>query len=502
MTITTGPVYGQYNTEQHFHGERPVDHLDMARRCLASGQWARAVQSYVEYSAHEPAPEGDVLVEHALALLAGKRPRACRDDVQDDIHGLLERARERFPECVSAEVLSAIVNEDIDHAFQIADETDNVHSLMVAALDLEWARRIVSSISVRESRTWQALHERVHPGSGSQTQVRSPLSEEEQQEREHRMGTLFRPVPVKPGAPTPLTLQPGVFTVLVGFCSPLFSLWALGDAEASWWRWYSPLPYVVLISVALVVTGSARTGLVLIVNRRQRMRFRSDIADHERRMKEYHEALPTQTQVEGWVRQDVDFIKDRALTRLGMVLDELSERGRIHEPLVIVGPAKPKITKIARHPAGGYFASHYSVFIMCMTDRKLGAYSTILNAITGVWGPEEQTSEYRYQDIVSVGVRTVRLADPRTREAGKVKEKDGDPAEQDADTAYTFVDARPEVALAERFTLVVPGDRFVVTTRVSSEKGKRGPQLAFSQADRALAAIRRRIHNAGLVASS
>ncbi|MGI5288369.1 hypothetical protein ACQEVF_34220 [Nonomuraea polychroma] len=46
--------------------------------------------------------------------------------------------------------------------------------------------------------------------------------------------------------------------------------------------------------------------------------------------------------------------------------------------------------------------------------------------------------------------------------------------------------------MAERFTLIVPGDRFTVTTEVSTDDQKTS-RVDFSKADRALAAIRRRI---------
>ncbi|MEU7005083.1 hypothetical protein [Nonomuraea sp. NPDC046570] len=164
-------------------------------------------------------------------------------------------------------------------------------------------------------------------------------------------------------------------------------------------------------------------------------------------------------------------------------MEELRSTGRITDPLVIVGPANPPRTKLVRHHrvGEGYIASRYTVFVVCMADQKLGAYRTTLNSITGVREPEEQTSEYRYRDIVSVNVKTVRLDLP----PGAQKTEDAEPT-------YAFVDAQEKNTVAERFTLVVPGDRFTVTTKVSTEDG-RGSRIDFSKADRALAAIRRRI---------
>ncbi|MEV0151420.1 MULTISPECIES: hypothetical protein [unclassified Nonomuraea] len=79
---------------------------------------------------------------------------------------------------------------------------------------------------------------------------------------------------------------------------------------------------------------------------------------------------------------------------------------------------KSSRTKMARHPSGRFFSSRYGVFVLFMTERKLGAYRTTLDAGTGLRETAEQTSEYRYGDIVSVSVRTVPLITPEKKREG------------------------------------------------------------------------------------
>ncbi|MEV4563308.1 hypothetical protein AB0K12_05980 [Nonomuraea sp. NPDC049419] len=481
--------FAAVETQQNsFYAESraPQDHLDAARRALAERQWEQACKNYADYHEREPSATprrmADTRTEYALAKFRGRRPRAHPDQTQSEIQALLLKARDLDPESPAAAVLMAICDEDLDHAFASEAGPSEEARKASADLDLEWARRIVTTVTVHESPTWQALDRRIHPGGTVPMRV-PPLSDEERAERMHRMGTLFTPppaVPVREPRVNPLygilPLAGGItiiwvaMTLLTAYPDPLRSL-------------LSPAPYIGITGLATTLLGGWSTCGATFSNWRNNHAFNRAMDDYREKLRVYEDALPTDGQISRWLRHDVEVVVDRALARLGIVMEELHSTGRITEPLVIVGPADPPKTKLIRHHrvGNGYVASRYTVFVVCMADQKLGAYRTVLDSVTGRREREEQTSEYRYRDIVSVNVRTVRLDLPP--DAKKT---------EDAEPTYTFVDAPEKNTLAERFTLIVPGDRFTVTTKVSTDDGQ-GSRVDFSRADRALAAIRRRI---------
>ncbi|MEV5504398.1 hypothetical protein AB0M50_54240 [Nonomuraea fuscirosea] len=395
----------------------------------------------------------------------------------------MTKACELDPDSKAALVLRAIVDEDLDHAFlREAGFSDEAQEAS-ASLDLEWAQRIVTTISVRESPTWQALDERVTPGGTVSVPV-SSLSDDERDERERRMRTLFTPVPAAPVREQRLNPLYGLLPMAGGASILWVAITLLTAYGSPLWSLLSPAPYIGITGVITACLGGCVTFQALFANWRHHRVFQRAMVDYREEMRVYEENLPSEEQISRWLKHDVNVIVDRALTRLGIVKEELHNTGRrITDPLVIVGPANPPKTKLVRHHrvGDGYIASRYTVFVVCMADQKLGAYRTALNSITGVREPEEQTSEYRYRDIVSVNVNTVRLDLPP-----------GAKRTEDAEPTYAFVDAQEKDTVAERFTLIVPGDRFTVTTKVSTDDGK-GSRVDFSRADRALAAIRRRI---------
>ncbi|MEU6722935.1 hypothetical protein ABZ917_04375 [Nonomuraea wenchangensis] len=481
------PVENQQNIENFYAGDRkPEEHLDAARRTLAEHQWGQACQHYADYFRRELASSrskmAEVRTEYAFAKLQGRRPRAHTDRIQNEIYALLSKACELDPDSEAAAVLMAIFNEDLDHAFLREGSFSDEAQKASAELSLEWARRIVTAISVRESPTWQALDERVTPGGTVPLPVLS-LSDDERVEREHRMRTLFTPTPTAPVREPRLNPIYGFFPLAGGGVTLWVAITLLSSYGGPLWSLLSPVPYIGMVGIFLVSLGSHLTVKALFFNWQHNRLFRRAMDDYREESRSYEENLPSEEQISRWLKHDVNVIVDRALTRLGIVMEELHNTGRITDPLVIVGPANPPKTKLVRHHrvGDGYIASRYTVFVVCMADQKLGAYRTVLNSITGAREPEEQTSEYRYRDIVSVNVNTVRLDLPP--EAKKT---------EDAEPTYAFVDAQQKDTVAERFTLIVPGDRFTVTTKVSTDDMK-SSRVDFSRADRALAAIRRRI---------
>jgi hypothetical protein len=489
MQVTNhAPVTHQQNIENFYSGDRsPKEYLQAARRSLSERQWTQACQRYAGYLDHEPpSPTTDmaeVRAEYAFAKLQGRRPRAHPDRIQNEIHTLLATACELDPESLPATVLMAIFNEDLDHAFLRDGKPSDDAQRASADLDPEWARRIVTTIKVRESPMWQALDEQVNPGAT--TPLRVPdLSPEEQKERLHRMGTLFTPTPAVPVREPRLNPVYELLPLAGGGVIMYVAITLLATYDDSLRSLFSPAPYIGVLGVATMSLGGVLTFRALFANWWNNRQFQQAMRRYEEKRRDYEASLPTEQQITRWLKHDVEVIVERALTRLGIVMEELHNTGRITDPLVIVGPANPPKTKLVRHlkVGEGYYASRYTVFVVCMADQKLGAYRTTLDAVTGTREPEEQTSEYRYRDIVSVNVKTVRLDLP----SGAKKTDDAEPT-------YAFVDAQQEKnTVAERFTLIVPGDRFTVTTKVSTDDQKTS-RVDFSKADRALAAIRRRI---------
>ncbi|MEV4105803.1 hypothetical protein AB0J42_36670 [Nonomuraea sp. NPDC049649] len=482
------PVESQQNIENYYAaGQHPEEHLKAARRALEERRWVHACQHFNDYLKNEPPSSreqmAEVRVEYALAKLEGKRPRTHTDPIQNEIYTFLMQACAFDSKSHAASALIAIFNEDVDHAFlQEADSSDEA-LLSATDLDLDWAKRIASAISVPESPTWEKLSQRANPDSSSPTITLPSLSEEEQGEREHRMRTLFTPAPSIPEREPSLNPIFGILPLIGGGVIIWVAIAVTATYGNPGWSILSPAPYITIVGVAVASLGSWLTFGALLGNWQQDRQFRNAMIEYREQQRIYENNLPTEKQIARWIQNDVAVIVDRALKRLGIVMEELRNIGRITDPLVIVGPAEPPKTKLVRQPrvGEGYIASRYTVFVVCMADQKLGAYRTTLDSVTGKREPEEHTSEYRYRDIVSVNVRTVRLDLPA--DAKKTDE---------AEPTYAFVDAEEKDTVAERFTLVVPGDRFTVTTKVSTEDG-RGSRISFSKADRALAAIRRRI---------
>ncbi|MEV4472550.1 hypothetical protein [Nonomuraea sp. NPDC049504] len=476
------------NQQNNFYAESrtPQDYLDAARRALAEHQWEQACKSYADYLEREPPalPKrmADTRTEYALAKLRGRRPRAHPDPTNSEIHALLLKARKLDPESPAAAVLMAICDEDLDHAFASEVGPSEETRKASADLDLEWARRIVTTVRVHESPTWQELDRRVHRGGTVPMRV-PPLSDEERTERVHRMSTLFTPPPAIPVREPRLNPLYGILPLAGGITIIWVAMALLTTYPNPLRSLLSPAPYIGITGLAAALLGGRLTSGALISNWRNNHAFNRAVNDYREKLRVYEDALPSHAQISRWLQHDVAVVVDRALARLGIVMEELHSTGRITEPLVIVGPADPPRTKLVRHHriGPGYVASRYTVFVVCMADHKLGAYRTALDSVTGRREREEQTSEYRYRDIVSVNVKTVRLDLPP--DAKKT---------EDAEPTYAFVDAPEKNTVAERFTLIVPGDRFTVTTKVSTDDGQ-GTRVDFSRADRALATIRRRI---------
>lgn len=489
----------QYTQHNYYTGQDPARNLTAARDALKRHDWEIAVKHYADHIAHARDPAGVVFVEYALADLQGKRPRDHPDGHLGRVRTRLDNAYSDDPALSCAAALLAIIDEDLNHLHR--QEPELYTKRLSAAADTistERARMIVESITVDESPTWLKLERLANPGRPGGTGELALLNDDEQRDRERRMRTLFSPPPREPAPPYRLSHSTPVLGLCVALATLAITLLVLGQVAHAWSP-FSPLPYVMVLAIGGTICCAGWIVATAIRNAAIERRYDTEVREQEQRYRGYLDQLPTADQIDRWLRGDLAVIQQRALDRLGILRGELvTGTGRYISPFVIMGPEEQRSsrTKMAQHPNGRFFASRYGVFVLFMTERKLGAYRTTLDAITGRREAAEQTSEYRYGDIVSVSVRTVPLPTSREKTASKAKQAE---PEQNKEEDYTFVDAdsTPTTPLAERFTLIVPSDRFDVTTTIRDENSAKDYRIQLSQTDRALAAIRRNILAAG-----
>ncbi|MBN6051468.1 hypothetical protein JYK22_05930, partial [Nonomuraea sp. RK-328] len=490
-----GKVYQQNNTQNNYYsGSDPAHHLAAARQALKRHDWDAAIKHFEEHVTHARDTASTVLVEYALAELRGKRPREHAESRLEVVRARLDSAYRGGPALPFAAALLAIIDEDLDHLHRHEPELFTRHLAAVAtSISPEEAKLIVEAIRVEESPTWVRLARRVHPSMPGKFFEATQVDEEQRREREFRMRTLFARPPRKP--PPPYRLSHGAAGTGLCLCLAALTL-SLGFLRNVPYAWspLSPLPYVTAVAIAGAVGCLAWLVTTAVRNNAQARHHAAEVERYNKECATYRGNLPTIEQIDGWLRGDLEAIQRRALERLGITRDELVTRtGRYISPLVIMGPEERRSTRtrMARHPSGRFFSSRYGVFVLFMTEKKLGAYRTTLDAVTGRRETAEQTSEYRYGDIVSVSVRTVPLSTP--------KKKHKEAEQEEADDEYSFVDAEstPKVPIAERFTLIVPSDRFDVTTTVRDENSATDYRIQLSQTDQALAAIRRNILTSG-----
>ena len=147
-------------------------------------------------------------------------------------------------------------------------------------------------------------------------------------------------------------------------------------------------------------------------------------AKYQRQLREAA-AGPQDEEVQTWLDQGLDRVKEHALSSLGLTDDEL-----VSDPLMVVAPVVWSVDGISdgdlllRTGSDGCARfGVYSVATIALTERHLCAfrceYSFVQDRIRN-----EKTCEYHYGDIVSVSTReepcTLRL--PSGKELAKVQE--------------------------------------------------------------------------------
>jgi hypothetical protein len=176
--------------------------------------------------------------------------------------------------------------------------------------------------------------------------------------------------------------------------------------------------------------------------------------------------MPTDDQVDTWLREDIANIVPNALTKCGLESADL-----VGEPLVITGPVYwsvtgiDKIDLLYKKGKDGYARfSVYDVTIIFLTDQRLTSYRCDFNLLKNVW-LNEATTEYFYQDVVSVSTREV-------------------------STSYTLPNGQKLVS-AQTFSVQVPsGDAISVVVSAAKLQEMTAAQLRSSGADKAVEVIR------------
>lgn len=172
------------------------------------------------------------------------------------------------------------------------------------------------------------------------------------------------------------------------------------------------------------------------------------------------------SQVDAWLDEDIRALVPGALNKSGLTQAEL-----VGEPLIVRGPIYWTVTGIfdtdLKYKKGedGYARfSVYDVTIVFLTEERLSAYRCDFNFLKCV-ALNEATTEYFYQDVVSVSTREV-------------------------STSYTLPNKQSLVS-AQAFSIQVPsGDAIKVVVSATKLQQITGAQLPPTGAEKAVDVIR------------
>lgn len=131
---------------------------------------------------------------------------------------------------------------------------------------------------------------------------------------------------------------------------------------------------------------------------------------------------PSDEEMDHLLAVDLTRVREQAIKRLGLTLDELelpseewdpvanSARGnpliggqRKRRPMIVFGPALPTLSAVGRDSVWRFGA--YDVMAICPTGYHLALYRARIDFPMGSFDREE-TQEYHYNDVVAVSART------------------------------------------------------------------------------------------------
>jgi len=175
---------------------------------------------------------------------------------------------------------------------------------------------------------------------------------------------------------------------------------------------------------------------------------------------------PSDAQVDQWLEEDIQALIPKALSKCGLTEDEL-----IGDPLAIRGPIYWEVTGVneadlvfRKGEDGLARFGVYDVSIIFLTDQRLTAYKCYFNFLKNV-ALNESTTEYFYQDVVSVSTREI-------------------------STSYTLPDNKKLVS-AQAFAVQVPsGDAISVVVSAAKLEELTGARLPSTGAEKAVEVIR------------
>lgn len=181
-------------------------------------------------------------------------------------------------------------------------------------------------------------------------------------------------------------------------------------------------------------------GAMIYAGISQRSKDKRKEAEYRESLKEYQEGLenwgltesdleqtPSGQQVDNWLREDLESIREHALNEeLGLVREELKR-----DPLVIYGPLfwetygipVDELAYVREEPSDILRFSCYRVVCVFLTDARVATYSCDFNFLRNA-RVGEKVVEYLYRDIVSVSTEEIStnytLPDGKTLQHAKV----------------------------------------------------------------------------------
>lgn len=219
---------------------------------------------------------------------------------------------------------------------------------------------------------------------------------------------------------------------------------------------------------------------------------------------------PTDQQMWAWLHESIAAITQHGFHRLNLVEGDLAGASGLNkgqQPLIVIGVPEGFRVQSRRDAEGEALFSHYEVTILYLTPQKLCAYQSQLDLATGA-SLGDGTHEFFYQHINTLTTKSDRVTlsqapTPPQLPPGRLQPV---PGQQAAPVAPFWIDGSDQgrawhITTKQLMEIGVAGDRISVVVGIESANqfgttDPLAPQMR-SQAERALAEIRRALHAYG-----
>jgi hypothetical protein len=368
----------------------------------------------------------------ALALLGGSPPRYKMPADVSRINRHLDMARDLGRGCSvlhQASVLWAIVKEDYYEADGMVPPMPALDELRASIGELRGddIELLAAHVAPTDTTSWRQLARRA-----LDFRVRVEVPDENagrvvDQERAKAVRKYFNPTParVTPGWAI-VALLAGLGTAALGFVQ--------GGAMAV---------------ALLVLTGYL--VFVSVVHFLDYLQYRRKYAEAEPK--------PAESQLDGWLREDLAALTREAAGRLRLNMKPANEGGDLLVPVqTVVGIAADReeytgrMGRVRSRKGADrrLRANLYDVYILFMTSDLISTYRCELDFATGEMCYDE-IREHHYRDIAGARSLTVPMSESLN------------------DAVDEACDTKGELSLAQVFSLSISsGERFVINTGVSS----------------------------------